>query len=298
MLRRSRSWRTIRKGQTRRMPRRQSPPPQPPEPRSEALARRAREQVPNVLVAAVGLALVAIIPEWKSQLAAIAVLLGLYLLVAYGTALLSKKVRLAWAVSGWTAVVMLTAVWSLGRPPTRSGITLYLTRADVSDLASTTVEGRPSPTRGAGVVLTGQVRNVGPPSVVNFPRLLTIKLPTGEIVTGLAEIVHHHLDFTNERTGQVTSYSPSDSLVLKTSEKPVETGGQRDGILVFVVSDVKAEHLKVPGVTFTVEFSDAYGHTDTASIPWRAKQITPLEITGRLPGMAPTPAHTLPGERP
>jgi hypothetical protein len=119
------------------------------------------------------------------------------------------------------------------------------------------VEVDPAPTaEGAQVFVRLSVRNTGRPSIAENFRL-NIQSNKVNFKGAPADMAQ---DYTFIPAGKASKIviSREESLAHKT-ENPIETGGQKNGWMRFVVPEVKPDDLTQPGVTYTISLADVWG---------------------------------------
>lgn len=107
------------------------------------------------------------------------------------------------------------------------------------------------------VLLVVSIINTGSPSIAGW-EFLTITLPTGSQVPGIPIVFPKRIDVP-DRSGQTETYFGVDALYNKTIDKPIETGGIRRGVLLYLVKNVQWGDLVIPGTKYKLEYIDVFG---------------------------------------
>lgn len=108
------------------------------------------------------------------------------------------------------------------------------------------------------------ISNRGMPSIADGWQL-TVKLRDGRSVKGVIQTIPQSIKVN--RSDGVLTYYGADALYDKVSTNPIESGGQKSGLLLFNLPDVIASDASQSGTEFSLRF------IDVAKNEYRCSQI-------------------------
>ena len=218
----------------------------------------SNRRVGLVGLAALGaLALKKLVPvesDWIRYLLAAAVFIAIYFGDKWGPRLWKRDRRMLGAVAVVATCVVIYVIW-----PERLDL-----EGSISNLRVMTRDGAPG-----YVLVTAYVVNRGDPTTVSGYQLCATLLAGSEICAHretIPNVLHMHVPNAPEQYAYA-----SDSLMAKTAEAPIPTGGRAIGRLLFHFPGRSNRDLGATGVLYRMEFKDVWGKKYNTTMVYDAK---------------------------
>jgi hypothetical protein len=114
------------------------------------------------------------------------------------------------------------------------------------------------------VTITLRIYNAGSPSIVRDWDLTVLGADKQSL-----HAQHSEDQPTLTVTGSTQAvFDRKDSVLLKTRNSPIASGGMQEGHVIFVISDVNRDYLTAAGTSYNLSFKDVRDKTYNLSFAW------------------------------